>query len=49
MASAFYLYILVPLTRGVGTGGARGAGPTKFCQVPFFREQSALFLREKCH
>jgi hypothetical protein len=31
---------------GVGTGGAR---PPKFCQVPFFREQSGLFLREKCH
>jgi hypothetical protein len=26
--------------RGVGTGGTR---PPKFCQVPFFREQSALF------
>ena len=29
--------------------GGGGAGPSKFCQVPFFREQSALFLREKCH
>jgi hypothetical protein len=30
---------------GVGTGGAR---PPRFWQVPFFLEQSALFLREKC-
>jgi hypothetical protein len=29
--------------------GRRNRPPTpKFWQVPFFREQSALFLREKC-
>ena len=27
--------------------GGRGGQAPKFCQVPFFREQSALFLREK--
>ena len=31
--------------RGVGTGGP---GSPKFTKVPFFREQSALYLREKC-
>ena len=31
--------------RGVGTGGG---WPPKFSKVPFFREQSALYLREKC-
>ena len=33
--------------QGRRNGG--GAGPLKFSKVPFFREQSALFLREKCH
>ena len=37
--------------RGVGTGGkqgGQGGRPPKFFKVPFFRQQSALFLREKC-
>jgi hypothetical protein len=36
-----------PRRRGVGTGG-QGGQASKFSKVPFFREQSALYLLEKC-